>query len=107
MLPKPLALPEPVHQPMHELKDALFILETLLSNLNMVVPSAGQIRKLTFVTLIANMTVNGAHGQTMDANCLASLLPQDQAKTGKDKPARFNILRLTGVLNVPETVLSS
>jgi len=63
-------------------------------------------KKLKFATSIADMIVNGAHGKMMDANCLASHLLQDQGKTGNDRLAEFNTLRLMEELNVLEIVRS-
>jgi len=72
----------------------------------MEVLRADQTKKLILATLIARMIVNGAHGKMMDANCLASPLLQDQGKTGNDRLAKFNTLRLMEELNVLETVRS-
>jgi hypothetical protein len=72
----------------------------------MEVLSVDRTKKLKFATSIAGMIVNGAHGKTMDANCLASRLLEDQGKTGNDRLAEFNTLRLMEVLNVLEIVPS-
>jgi hypothetical protein len=65
-----------------------------------------QTKKLKFATSIAGMTVNGVHGKMMDANCLAAHLLEDQGKTGNDRLAKFNTLRLMEELNVLGTVRS-
>jgi hypothetical protein len=72
----------------------------------MVVLSVDRTKKLKFATSIADMIVNGAHGKMMDANCLASRLLEDQGKTGNDRLAEFNSLRLMEELNVLETLRS-
>lgn len=72
----------------------------------MEVLSVDQTKKLKFATSIADTIVNGAHGKTMVVNCLASRLLQDQGKTGNDRLAKFNTLRLMEELNVLETVRS-
>lgn len=72
----------------------------------MVVLSVDRTKKLKFATSIADMIVSGVHGKMMDANCLASRLLQDQDKTGNDRLAEFNTLRLMEELSVLETVRS-
>jgi hypothetical protein len=100
MFPKPLALLEPMLQPMHELKGVWFILDKLLSILNMEVLLVVQTKKLKFVVSIAGMIVNGDHGKMMDVNCLASRLLKDQGKTGNERLAKFNTSRLMEEPNV-------
>jgi hypothetical protein len=72
----------------------------------MEVLSVDQTKKLKFATSIADMIVNGAHGKMMDVNCLAGPLLKDQGKTGNDRLAKFNTLRLMEELNVLGTVRS-
>jgi len=70
-----------------------------MSSLNMAVLSVGQAKKRMFATSIADMIVNGAHGKTTDANCLARHL-LEEPQTGKDRLAKFNTSRLMEELNV-------
>lgn len=64
----------------------------------------GQTKKSKLATSIADTTVNGVLGQTMGVNCPASLLLQDQGKTGKERPAKFNTSRSMEELNALETL---
>jgi hypothetical protein len=87
---------------MLELKATLFIRVRLPSNPNMVVLNVELMRRLKCATSIAGMIVSGVLGPMMAVNCLALRLLALLVKTGKEKPAEFNLSRLTVVLNVLE-----